>query len=79
LTYANPVNVPRIVRVAHSLREKTPTKLKPSTSFCHGFQPIEKSENVYPLFQDYPEHIVNYQKKIKDRIRQEELDFIRKK
>jgi hypothetical protein len=33
----------------------------------------------YPIFNRYPEFIVNYQQKLRDKIRQEEDEYLRKK
>lgn len=55
--------------MAYKLFKSTPHPLQPQT-FLKPFTPLPTGE--YPVFNAYPTHIVNYQRRLIDRIRREE-------
>ena len=75
----NATNIHRWIRLAHLIEEKTPSRLKPSRDLIKPFTAIPASQSSYPLFNEYPVQIVNFQRKIHERIRKEELEFIRRR
>ncbi|KAJ3108872.1 TBC1 domain member 31 [Phlyctochytrium planicorne] len=72
----NPVSVDAILLEAYRLHDITPQKISP-TSFFKSFEPVLVGQ--YPIFNKFPEFIVNYQSKMKERIREEEEDYLRKR
>ena len=72
----NAVNVSSIILLAYRLAESTPTSLAPA-SFVSAFTPLLQGE--YPVFNKFPEFIVNYQSKMKEKIRKDEEDYMRKR
>jgi uncharacterized protein YjiS (DUF1127 family) len=62
--------------MAYKLSDSTPASLS-AASFVSSFTPCPSGE--YPVFNKYPEFIVNYQSKMKDKIRKEEDEYIRKR
>ncbi|PVD20370.1 hypothetical protein C0Q70_18524 [Pomacea canaliculata] len=74
--HRNAVDVKMVVKEAYRLMEATPrdlhpvTKLEPFTPLTHG---------QYPIFNKYPKFIVDYQIQERERIRQEEMEYLRKK
>ncbi|KAJ3294809.1 TBC1 domain member 31 [Borealophlyctis nickersoniae] len=69
-------NVSHVIQSAYHLAATTPSTVSPST-FLAPFRPLLKGE--YPLFNQYPEFIVNYQSKMKERIRKDEEECLRKR
>lgn len=69
-------SVTAIILKAYQVKAKTPTALDPS-SFLKGFKAFSGGE--YPVFNQYPQFIVNYQTRMKNKIRQEEHDYIKKR
>jgi hypothetical protein len=72
----NATNVTNIILRAYSIKSKTPSSLDPG-SFLKPFEPCTRGE--YPIFNEYPQFIVNYQSRMKNKIRQEELEYIKKR
>jgi hypothetical protein len=70
----SPVLISNVIELAYKLRRKTPKSFSPP---AEKFQPLPKEH--YPIFNLYPEHIINYQKKLREKIRQEEEEYSRKK
>jgi hypothetical protein len=68
------VEILRVISLAERLRNKTPASFLPAET---TFQPLPKGH--YPVFNHYPEHIINYQKKLREKIRSEEEDYLRKR
>ena len=61
---------------AYVLQSKTPSTVSPS-SFLHSFRPLLRGQ--YPVFNQFPEFIINYQTRMKERIRKDEEDYLRKR
>jgi hypothetical protein len=72
----NPTNVTSLILKAYSLKQNSPTSIDPS-SFLRPFLPSPPGE--YPIFNQYPQFIVNYQSKMKNKIRQEEYEYLKKR
>ncbi|KAJ3323251.1 TBC1 domain member 31 [Boothiomyces sp. JEL0866] len=72
----NATNVASIILLMYKVNAKTPKSLDPAT-FIKNFEPATKGE--YPVFNQYPEFIINYQSQMKDKIRQEEYEYLKKK
>ncbi|KAJ3209747.1 TBC1 domain member 31 [Dinochytrium kinnereticum] len=75
-TRRNPVSVDSVLIDAYRLHDRTPEKLSPTTRFA-PFEPVLAGQ--YPIFNKFPEFIVNYQSKMKERIRVDEEDYLRKR
>ncbi|KAI8894406.1 WD40-repeat-containing domain protein [Globomyces pollinis-pini] len=69
-------NISTLLLKVYEIKLKTPTELDVS-SFISSFKPMEHGE--YPIFNQYPQFIVNYQTRMKDKIRQEEQEYLRKR
>jgi hypothetical protein len=72
----NPTSVAKIIQKAYSIQSNTPKALDPA-SHIQAFKPCNVGE--YPIFNQYPQFIVNYQSRMKTKIRQEEDDYIKKR
>ena len=59
---------------AYRLMKKTPKSFAPVVK---PFEPLQRGH--YPVFNQYPEYIVNYQRKLREKIRNEEEEYLRKK
>ncbi|KAJ3273343.1 TBC1 domain member 31 [Terramyces sp. JEL0728] len=72
----NATNVTNIILLMYKVNAKTPKSLDPAT-YIKNFEPATKGE--YPVFNQYPQFIINYQSQMKDKIRQEEYEYLKKK
>jgi Rab-GTPase-TBC domain len=72
----NATNTNNLIMKAYEIKQKTPTTLDPST-FLKSFNPCLPGE--YPIFNQYPQFIVNHQMKMKNKIREDEEEFIQKR
>lgn len=72
----NAVTLNQVIVQAYTIQDATPSRFAPA-SFLSAFSACPVGE--YPVFNKYPEFIVNYQSKMKDKIRQEENEYIRKR
>jgi hypothetical protein len=72
----NPVDVTSIILKAYHLRSITPTSIDPA-NFLKAFEPCAIGE--YPIFNEYPQFIVNYQTKMKEKIKKEEEEYFKKR
>ncbi|KAI8607774.1 hypothetical protein BC830DRAFT_1157806 [Chytriomyces sp. MP71] len=72
----NPVNVDKIIVAAYRLHSATPDACSPVTFFT-PFRPLLKGQ--YEIFNKYPEFIVNYQSKMKEKIRADEVEYLRRR
>lgn len=61
---------------AYELQASTPTTVSPS-SFLQHFKPLLRGQ--YPVFNQYPEFIINYQTKMRERIRKDEEEYLEKR
>ncbi|KAI8915528.1 hypothetical protein BC831DRAFT_432109 [Entophlyctis helioformis] len=72
----NAANVTRILHKAYDLQSMTPDSVSPAT-FLAPFTPCIRGE--YPVFNKYPEFIVNYQTHMREKIRADETEYLRKR
>lgn len=70
------VDVGAVIREAYHLQKITPTELHPE-KMLGSFEPLTKG--TYPVFNKYPKFIVDYQVQERERIRREELEYIRER
>ncbi|TPX64138.1 hypothetical protein SpCBS45565_g06095 [Spizellomyces sp. 'palustris'] len=76
-TRPNPtISALHIIRSAYALQRRTPRTVSPS-SFLEPFLPIPQGE--YPFFNAYPEFIIDYQCRMKEKIREEEAELGRRR
>ncbi|XP_041376206.1 TBC1 domain family member 31-like [Gigantopelta aegis] len=74
--HRNAVDVKQVVKEAYRLMESTPNDIHPK-KHIEEFKPLTKG--LYPVFNKYPKFIVDYQVQERERIRQEELEYLRQK
>lgn len=72
----NPVDVKLLIKEANRLQDVTPDDCHPQENL-DDFKPLTKG--LYPVFNKYPKFIVDYQIQERERIRQEELDYMRQR
>ncbi|UJR25384.1 hypothetical protein I4U23_006732 [Adineta vaga] len=65
-----------ILTEAYRLSEVTPVDIDPKR-MIESFQPLTRGQ--YPVFNKYPKFIINYQIQEKEKLRQEEMDYIRQR
>ena len=65
-----------MVREANLLRQTTPSELHPER-LLDAFVPLTKG--TYPVFNKYPKYVVDYQVQERQRIRLEELEYLRER
>nr|CAB3266840.1 TBC1 domain family member 31 [Phallusia mammillata] len=75
--HRNALDIRAVINEAYRLSECTPKKIDPKESL-HPLEPIP-SAVTYPIFNKYPKFIVDYQAQERERIRKDELDYLREK
>jgi hypothetical protein len=70
------VDIGRVVTEANLLQQTTPHELHPEL-LLDPFVPLSKG--TYPVFNKYPKYIVDYQVQERQRIRLEELEYLRER
>ena len=75
--HRNALDIGAVLREAYRLMECTPSEVDPKSNM-KVFAPIPISE-TYPIFNKYPKFIVDYQAQEKERIRQDELDYLKER
>ena len=65
-----------MIQEAYHLQKTTPTELHPER-MLGPFEPLTKG--TYPVFNKYPKFIVDYQVQERERIRREEIDYLRER
>lgn len=70
----NPVQIQRLINSAYEIRKNTPKTLAP---VLQAFEPLPRGH--YPIYNKYPEFVVNYQRKLREKIRSDEQEYLRKK
>ncbi|OUM58532.1 hypothetical protein PIROE2DRAFT_16148 [Piromyces sp. E2] len=73
----NPCQFSKIIKLTYEIKKCTPEDLK----FKKILKPYYSldSNTGYPIFNEYPKYIVNYQTKLKEKIRLEEEEYLKKK
>ncbi|KAL8615313.1 hypothetical protein ACOMHN_038052 [Nucella lapillus] len=74
--HRNAVDVRQVIKEAYRLSEATPPELHPEGKL-QPFTPLTQGQ--YPIFNKYPKFIVDYQVQERERIRQEETEYLRKR
>ncbi|KAJ1562116.1 TBC1 domain member 31, partial [Nowakowskiella sp. JEL0078] len=74
--HQNALNLSDLMDIARKLKRGTPKILCPSTYF-EKFTPLTTGN--YPIFNQFPTFIVDYERKVKEKIRQDEDDYLRKR
>lgn len=75
-TRPNPCKIEKIVAMAQNIQRSTPASFS-ANSYFKPFEPVSKGD--YPVFNAFPSFIVNYQTKLRDKIRKEEEEYMIKK
>lgn len=70
------LSVGAVIQEAYRLQQTTPPELHPER-MLEPFAPLTKGS--YPVFNKYPKFIVDYQVRERERIRQEELHYLRER
>lgn len=65
-----------MVKEAYQLMSSTPADIHPRT-LLSDFKPLTKGQ--YPVFNHYPEFTVEYQNQEKERIQQQEQEYLRER
>uniref|UniRef100_A0A8C6YCC7 TBC1 domain family member 31 n=1 Tax=Naja naja TaxID=35670 RepID=A0A8C6YCC7_NAJNA len=74
--HRNHLDVSVVIREAYHLMECTPDNIHP-IRMLEDFAPLTKGQ--YPIFNKYPKFIVDYQSQERERIRQEEVEYLRER
>ncbi|XP_053785528.1 TBC1 domain family member 31 [Desmodus rotundus] len=74
--HRNNLDVSAVIREAYRLMEATPADLHPE-GVLSAFVALTKGQ--YPVFNQYPKFIVDYQTQERERIRNDELDYLRER
>uniref|UniRef100_A0A670Y1M5 TBC1 domain family member 31 n=1 Tax=Pseudonaja textilis TaxID=8673 RepID=A0A670Y1M5_PSETE len=74
--HRNHLDVSMVIREAYHLMECTPDNIHP-IRMLEDFAPLTKGQ--YPIFNKYPKFIVDYQSQERERIRQEEIEYLRER
>lgn len=74
--HRNNLDLNVVIREVYHLMETTPADIHPN-SMLDAFVALTKGQ--YPIFNQYPKFIVDYQTKERERIRNDELDFLRER
>ncbi|XP_038198463.1 TBC1 domain family member 31 isoform X3 [Arvicola amphibius] len=74
--HRNNLDINVVIREVYRLMETTPADIHPR-SMLDAFVALTKGQ--YPIFNQYPKFIVDYQTQERERIRNDELDFLRER
>ncbi|XP_078688352.1 TBC1 domain family member 31-like [Branchiostoma floridae x Branchiostoma belcheri] len=74
--HRNAIDIGAVIREAYRLQETTPEDIHPRR-VMEEFQPLTRGQ--YPIFNKYPTFIVDYQVKERERIREEELQYLQER
>ncbi|KAM9353380.1 TBC1 domain family member 31 [Symphorus nematophorus] len=74
--HRNNLDVGAMIKEAYHLMSSTPADIHPRTMLS-DFTPLTKGQ--YPVFNHYPEFIVEYQSREREKIRLQELDYLRER
>lgn len=74
--HQNAINIQKVIKTAYHLMETTDNEIHPQ-KLLEEFVPLTKGQ--YPVFNKYPKFIVDYQKQERERIQQEELEYLRQR
>uniref|UniRef100_A0A8C3MER3 TBC1 domain family member 31 n=1 Tax=Geospiza parvula TaxID=87175 RepID=A0A8C3MER3_GEOPR len=74
--HRNNVDINLVIKEAYRLMEATPLDIHPQ-QMLDDFTPLTKGQ--YPVFNKYPMFIVNYQAQKWEKIRQDEIEYLRER
>ncbi|KAM4704644.1 TBC1 domain family member 31 [Rhinophrynus dorsalis] len=74
--HRNNLDINAMLKEAYHLMEATPAEIHPQR-LLDDFEPLTKVQ--YPIFNKYPKFIVDFQGQERERIRQEELEYLRER
>ncbi|NXU40095.1 TBC31 protein, partial [Drymodes brunneopygia] len=74
--HRNNVNIDVVIKEANHLMEATPLDIHPQY-MLDDFTPLTKGQ--YPIFNKYPKFVVDYQAQEREKIRQDEIEYLRER
>ncbi|KFZ45370.1 TBC1 domain family member 31, partial [Antrostomus carolinensis] len=74
--HRNNLDINVVIKEAYHLMEATPLDIHPQR-MLDDFIPLTKGQ--YPVFNKYPKFIVDYQTRERERIRQDEIEYLRER
>uniref|UniRef100_A0A8L0DJA1 TBC1 domain family member 31 n=1 Tax=Oncorhynchus mykiss TaxID=8022 RepID=A0A8L0DJA1_ONCMY len=74
--HRNNLDISSVIKETYRLMESTPADIHPR-NMLDDFQPLTRGQ--YPVFNKYPTYIVEYQSQERERIRQQEVDYLRER
>ncbi|XP_033011697.1 TBC1 domain family member 31 isoform X3 [Lacerta agilis] len=74
--HRNNLDIGAVLKEAYHLMECTPADIHPRR-MLEDFVPLTKGQ--YPIFNKYPKFIVDYQAQERERIRQDEIEYLRER
>ncbi|KAM9851444.1 TBC1 domain family member 31 [Aulostomus maculatus] len=74
--HRNNLDVGAMIKEAYRLMNRTPADIHPRTMLS-DFTPLTRGQ--YPVFNHYPEFIVEYQSREREKIRLQELEYLRER
>ncbi|XP_019383664.1 PREDICTED: TBC1 domain family member 31 [Gavialis gangeticus] len=74
--HRNNLDINVVIKEAYHLMEATPADIHPQR-MLDDFIPLTKGQ--YPVFNKYPKFIVDYQTQERERIRQDEIEYLRER
>ncbi|XP_028969233.2 TBC1 domain family member 31 isoform X2 [Esox lucius] len=74
--HRNNLDISAMIKETYRLMEGTPAEIHPRNMLA-DFQPLTRGQ--YPVFNKYPTYIVEYQSQERERIRQQEMEFLRER
>lgn len=74
--HRNNVDINVVIKEAYRLMEATPLDIHPQR-MLDDFTPLRKGQ--YPVFNKYPMFIVDYRAQEREKIRQDEMEYLRER
>ncbi|XP_072266781.1 TBC1 domain family member 31 isoform X2 [Pyxicephalus adspersus] len=74
--HRNNLDINLMIKESYHLMDATPAEIHPQRLLSE-FVPLTKGQ--YPIFNKYPKFIVDYQSQERERLRQEELEYLRER
>uniref|UniRef100_A0A3B3R1C7 TBC1 domain family member 31 n=1 Tax=Paramormyrops kingsleyae TaxID=1676925 RepID=A0A3B3R1C7_9TELE len=74
--HRNNLDMGAVIREAYQLMESTPEEIHPQNLLA-DFEPLTQGQ--YPIFNKYPTFVVEYRTQERERIRQQELEYLRER
>ncbi|XP_074644614.1 TBC1 domain family member 31-like [Tubulanus polymorphus] len=72
----NAVDLNQVIKEAYRIESASPVEINPKR-MLEPFQPLTKGQ--YPIFNKYPKFIVDYQIQERERLRQEEMEYLKQR